>query len=80
MGLSFNGSSLAFQSEGTTSGTSYAFSKDTIWISATGVVHTNGPVTCLQPSDKGRKATIGVVWTKPPGYAPGTALLAYVRC
>lgn len=80
MGLSIDGASLSFQPEGTTSGTSYAFSKDILWITSNGVVRSGGPVTCLQTSDKGRKITIGVVWTKPQGYAPGTALLAYVRC
>jgi hypothetical protein len=80
MGLSIDGGSLAFQPEGKTSGTSYAFSKDAMWTSSTGVVHSNGPATCLQTSNKGHKITIGVVWTKPQGYAPGTALLAYVRC
>jgi hypothetical protein len=80
MGLSIDGGGLAFQPEGATSGTSYAFSRDTMWITSTGAVRSGGPVTCLQTFDKGRTITIGVVWTKPQGYAPGTALLAYVRC
>lgn len=79
MGLSSDGGSLAFQPEGSDSGTSYAFSRDITWISSTGVVH-QGSATCLQSSDKGHKITIGVVWTKPQGDAPGIALLAYVRC
>ena len=80
MGLSADGGSLALQPQGKTSGTSYAYSSDTMWISSTGVVHTNGPATCLQAADTGHKITIGVVWTKPQGYTPGTVLLAYVRC
>jgi hypothetical protein len=80
MGLSIDGGSLALQPEGTNSGTSYAFSKDTMWISSTGVVHMSEPATCLETSNKGHKITIGVVWTKPQGYAPGISLLAYVRC
>jgi hypothetical protein len=80
MGLSIDGGSLAFQPEGKTTGTSYVFSSDTMWISSTGLVHTSGPAACLQAADKGRKITIGVVWTKPQGYAPGTALLDYVKC
>lgn len=42
MDLSIGAGSLAFQPERETTGTSYAYSSDSVWISATGVVHTSG--------------------------------------
>jgi hypothetical protein len=41
---------------------------------------TTGAYRTFNTANKGHKITIGVVWTKAQGYAPGTALLAYVRC
>jgi hypothetical protein len=55
MGLSIDGGSLTFQPEGKTTGTSYAYSSDTVWISATGVVHTSGPTAASKRSTRGAR-------------------------
>lgn len=80
MGFDMTGAAMAFQPAGSSTGTSYAWAPDTQWQSANGTWHLTGPVSCLQPSDRGRKVTIGVVTAKPVGTAAGTDLIVWVKC
>jgi len=80
MGIGDAGSALAFQPDGSSSGTSYSWSPTTLWVSADGTTHDGGPITCMQPADRGHKITIGVVTVKPRGILPGTDLIAWVQC
>ena len=80
MGFDDAGRALAFQPDGSSSGTSYAWSPATLWVSANGTPHGGGPITCLQPADRGHEITIGVVTVKPRGILPGTDLIAWVKC
>ena len=80
MGFDATGTAIAFQPTGSFNGGSYAWAPDTQWQSVNGTWHLTGPVSCLQPSDRGRKVTIGVVTAKPVGTAPGADLIAWVKC
>jgi hypothetical protein len=80
MGFDGTDSAIAFQPDGSTTGTSYAWSAATLWVSASGATHSGGPITCLQPADRGHEITLGVVTVKPRGILPGTDLIAWVKC
>ena len=80
MGFDSTGSAMAFQPDGSPMGTSYAWSAATLWVSANGTTHSGGPITCLQPADRGHEITLGVVTVKPRGILPGTDLIAWVKC
>ena len=80
MGFDATGSAMAFQPDGSSTGTSYAWSAATLWVSADGTTHGGGAITCLQPADRGHEITIGVVTVKPRGILPGTDLIAWVKC
>jgi hypothetical protein len=72
---------MAFQPTGSANGSSYAWAPDTQWQSANGTWHLTGPVSCLQPSDRGRTTvTIGVVNANPVGTADGADLIVWVKC
>ena len=76
MGLSIDHAELAFQPNGSTTGTSYSYSSDTTWIHH-GVVHGGGMDVCL---NRGRKIQIGVVTGRPVGSSPGGVLLSFIKC
>ena len=78
-GLSIGGQSIAFQPEGSTTATSFAWSGDTMWTDSTGVVKF-GHVACVQASQRGHTITIGVVNVKSDGTVPGTMIIAFVKC
>lgn len=80
MGFDATGTAMAFQADGSATGTSYAWNPGTLWVSSNNTTHSGGPVTCLQPSDRGHRTTIGVVTVKPRGIYPGTVLIAWVKC
>jgi len=80
MGFDRTGAAMAFQPAGSSTGTSYAWAPDTQWQSANGTWHLTGPVSCLQPSDRGHTVTIGVITAKPVGTASGTDLIVWVKC
>ena len=80
MGIDAAGNALAFQPDGSATGTSYAWSPATLWVSANGTTHGGGPISCMRPADRGHKITIGVVTVKPRGILPGTDLIAWVKC
>jgi hypothetical protein len=80
MGLSIDGRAMAFQPSGSSTGTSYAWSGDTMWSNSAGVIHDGGNVACVQPTNRGHTITIGVVETKPVDNFPGTNIIAFVRC
>jgi hypothetical protein len=80
MGFDATASAMAFQSDGSTTGTSYAWSAATLWVSVDGATHSGGPITCLQPADRGHEITLGVVTVKPRAILPGTDLIAWVKC
>lgn len=80
MGFDTTGAAMAFQPAGSASGTSYAWAPDTQWQSANGTWHLTGPASCLQPSNRGRTVTIGVVTAEPVGTAGGADLIVWVKC
>lgn len=81
MGFDTTGTAMAFQPTGSANGTSYAWAPNTQRQSANGTWHLTGPVSCLQPSDRGRTTvTIGVVTAKPVGTADGADLIVWVKC
>jgi len=81
MGFDTSGTAMAFQPSGSATGTSYNWAPNTEWQSFNGTWHQTGPVSCLQPSDRGHtQVVIGVVTAKPVGTADGTALIVWVKC
>jgi len=80
MGFDITGTAIDFKLNGSTYGTSYAWTPDTSWQSADGTWHDTSPVSCLQPADHGHTVTFGVVTAKPVGNAPGTDLIVWVKC
>jgi hypothetical protein len=80
-GFSIDGGALAFQQDGSATGTSFAWSASTMWSDSIGSIHSGGdPVGCASPRFIGHKMTIGIVETKPAGGVPGTWLVAFVKC
>lgn len=80
MGFNMTGTAMAFHPNGSATGTSYIWAPDTQWQSSKGTWHLTGPVSCLQPSDRGRIVSIGVVTAKPVGTAAGTDFIVWVKC
>jgi hypothetical protein len=80
MGFDSTASAMAFQPDGSPTGTSYAWRAATLWVSAHGTTHSGGPITCRQPGDRGHEITLGVVTVKPRGILPGTDLIAGAKC
>lgn len=81
MGFNLTGTAIAFQPSGASVGTSYGWSSATEWQSADGTWHDGGLPTCTAPTDRGRTiVTIGVVTAQPVGDAPGTDLIAWLKC
>lgn len=80
MGFDSTGSAMAFQPDGSATGTSHVWSPATLWVSSNGTTHGGGPIACLQPADRGHKITLGVVSVKPQGKMPGTDSIAWVKC
>jgi hypothetical protein len=79
-GFDMTGTAMAFQPTGSSTAASYAWAPATSWQSANGSWHLSGPATCLQPSDRGRKVTIGVVTAKSVGAMLGADLIVWVKC
>jgi hypothetical protein len=80
MGTNTDGTAFAFQSNGSSTGSSYALSSDIHWWSANGSRALSGVHACLKADGSSRIITIGVVTVKPVRVPLGDVIVTYVKC